>query len=109
MPKFQDLGKATANCAYSSEDASKGKALTSGLWAVNSVCAISPHPLEDAAYIAVAGTQIVSLPAILTALTVPPPSSALITPLPFVTREIPTFESPPEAVRVGLFPVAAFA
>ena len=107
MPSFQDFGKATANCALSSESLSKSKVLISGPFD-NSVCSMSAHPFVEFGYIATEGTQIVSLPAIFTALTVPPPSSALITPVPFVLRSIPTFESPPDAVIDGLFPVAAF-
>ena len=60
-------------------------------------------------YIATAGIQIDSLPAILTAATFPSPSSALITPDPFVFRSIPMLVSPPDAVIDGLLPVAALA
>ena len=66
MPSFHDFGNATANCANSSESLSKSNVLSSGPFD-SSVCSKSAQPFVELGYIATAGTQIVSLPATLTA------------------------------------------
>ncbi len=81
MPSFHDLGKATANCANSSESLSKSKDFNSGPL-LNSVCSRSAQPFVELGYIAEAGTQIVSLPAILIAPVASAASTALATPVP---------------------------
>ena len=66
MPKFQDFGKATVNCACSSESLSKSRTYISGLPEVVSTAAIAAHPFEVVGVIAFAGIQIVSVPTTLT-------------------------------------------
>ena len=82
--------------------ASKSNTFISGLVAVVSTCSASA-PLVVGAYIAAAGTQIVSLPAIFKA-----EPSPCKTPVPFGTRLRLTLVSP-EAVIVGALPVDALA
>ena len=102
MPSFHDLGKATANCAFSSEVLSKSKVLISGPFD-NSTWFGPSAPFVVLGYIATAGTQIVSLPAILTA-----DEPDFKVPVPFGSTLRSTFVSSPVAERVGPFPVAAF-
>ena len=102
MPSFHDLGKATENCANSSESLSKSNVLISGPFD-NSVCAKSAQPFVELGYIASAGTHIDSLPAILTAA-----DPDFKTPEPFGLMFISTFVSPVDD-KTGPSPVAALA